>query len=57
MKIKSKYQIWDRNQLVPAFCRLPANKMVQEKLVKIEYPTASERKKGIKYFIPAANIE
>jgi len=48
-KIRSKYQIWDGGKLVPAFTRKPKNPLA----IPLGATDATERKLGIKYYIPS----
>lgn len=50
--MKTKYKIWDKGQLVPAYTRLPKDPRAE----KLSSTTAQERKLGIKYYIPAEAI-
>lgn len=52
-KIKSKYQIWDCNRLVPAFTRKPKD----PRAIELTVTNAEERKLGIKYYIPASALK
>jgi hypothetical protein len=47
-KIRTKYQIWDCDHLVPAYVRKPKNKLA----VKLKATTLEERDLGIKWYIP-----
>ena len=50
--MKTKYQIWDKGQLVPAFTRKPKNPSA----IPLTVRNAEERTKGIKYYIPALDL-
>lgn len=47
----SKYQIWDKGKLVPAFCRKPKDSRAIPLV-----PDAQERKLGIRYYIPMEEV-
>lgn len=51
--MKTKYQIYDNGRLVPAFTRKPKD----ARAIKLETRDATERKLGIKYFIPASELK
>ena len=50
--MKTKYQIYDQNRLVPAFCRKPKDPRAE----LLGATDATERKLGIKYYIPADKL-
>lgn len=50
MKIKTKYKIWHKGKLVPAFCRKPKN----HKVLLLTARTIDEIKKGIRYILQEA---
>ena len=48
-KICSKYRIWDKGHLVPAWTRRPKN---VEGVMELKPQTIQEHKLGIKYYLP-----
>ena len=48
-KPRSKYRIWDRNVLVPAFTRQPRD----PRAVRLEKRTFEEAHLGLRWYIPA----
>jgi len=50
--MKTKYQIWDKNRLVPAFCRKPKDPRAE----LLGARDAAEQKLRIKYYIPADKL-
>jgi len=47
-KIRTKYQIWDCDHLVPAYVRKPKNTLA----VQLKFRTRQEVDLGIKWYIP-----
>jgi len=51
-KPRSKRRIWDKGVLVPAFTRKPKDPRARE----LSPRTIDEKKRGIKYYIPASAL-
>jgi hypothetical protein len=49
---RTKYQIWDKGILVPAFVRKPKD----PRAIRLNARNAEEQRLGIRYYIPAAKI-
>ena len=52
IRIRSKYKIWDKGSLVPAYNR----KINDKRLRPLGVTTAQERQYGLKYYIPADGL-
>ena len=49
IRIRSKYRIWDKGHLVPAWTRKPKS---VEGVIELKPQTIQEHKLGIKWYLP-----